>query len=321
MNLVNRIVVLAAVVVLAGCSAISGVNAIGKLNRAQSVGSPFTRYMASEYRDFSNTLQNYFFGRSDALYFAKKGLASADGVIVMPEVPNDWNLSDRDTVEMTVARASLIEALDTGGRDMAPAEAAIAQSRFDCWSVEQGKNWNADVVCKHQFMNALRLLRVILATAPAPSPLPHPAAATAAPAGSSAPAATADGGLPPPIAEASKGDLASVRQAMFLLFFDWNKSTLSSDANGVLDAIAQELKSRQDVKKIIVTGHADTSGSEKYNKNLSLTRAGNVRDALAARGIPADKITAEGHGEEDLLIKTADDVREPGNRRAQMTLE
>jgi OOP family OmpA-OmpF porin len=313
MKLANSFIALAAVIMLAGCSGIMGVNAVGKLNRQQSVGSPFTRYMASEYRDLSNTFQHYFFGHSDALYFANKGLASADGVIVMPETPNKWNLSDRDMVETTLARGSLMEVLDSGGRDMAPAEAAIAQARFDCWVVEQGKNKDADVVCKHQFVNALRLLKIAIAAPLTPSPPPVAAAAPA-------PAAAAEA-LPQPIVDTAKGDLASVQQAMFLLFFDWNKASLSADANGVLDAIAQELKSRGDVKKIIVTGHADTSGSEKYNQTLSLLRAKTVRDALITRGIAADKITAEGHGEKDLLIKTPDNVREPGNRRAQITLE
>jgi OOP family OmpA-OmpF porin len=298
--------------------------------------------MAYEYRDFSNTLQHYFFGHDEALHFAEKGLASADGVVVMPEMPNDWNLSDRDTVEMTLARISLIEALDNGGRDDAPAEAAIAQSRFDCWAAEQGKNWNADIVCKRQFKNALRLLKAAIATTPTPSPASPSsssssssaaslaeAAAKAAGGGSAGAAAGgADGQFLPPITggagkdgAAAKGDLASVQQAMFLVFFDWDKSSLSSDANGVLDAIATELKTRKDVAKVLVGGYADTSGGEEYNKNLSIARANTVRDALAGRGFPADKIATEGHGEQDLLVKTADNVREPANRRAQITLQ
>ena len=247
------------------------------------------------------------FGSPDARqHFAAKGLAAADGIIVMPEAPSDWNLTARDVAETTLARAYLIEALDNGGRDTVPDKAAIAQARFDCWAAGQGKNWNKDTGCKYQFKKTLQSLQAALAATYAPPTATQTAAA---------------GEFPPPVADAPQGALAPVQQAMFIVFFDWDKIDLSAGANDVLDAVAQELKARRDVEKIVVAGHADTSGGARYNKNLSLKRAHAVRGALAARGIPADKLRTEGHGENDLLVKTPDNIREPANRRAQITLE
>ena len=89
----------------------------------------------------------------------------------------------------------------------------------------------------------------------------------------------------------------------------------------MLDTVAQEIKSRHDIKKIIVRGYTDTSGGEEYNMRLSVKRANAVRAVLIAHGIPAHKIQTEGHGETDLLVPTPKGVREPQNRRAQITFE
>ncbi|MCE9507902.1 MAG: OmpA family protein [Alphaproteobacteria bacterium] len=333
-----RIIALAALVVLTACGEPYDIGRISSLNGPQAVGSPFSRYMAQEYRDLSRSIHTGLFSRAfgsvDARKrFVHKGQAAADGVIVMPEMPGDWSLNGADFAEIAQARADLVEALDNGGRDLAPDKAAIAQARFDCWAAGQERTRNNDSSCKRQFKKVLRVLQSSLSIVPATS-----AAATAR-AGSATASGSAADEFPPPITTAAsgsagsgpgfdsasgsiaKGTLAPVQQAMFIVFFDWDKTSLSSRANDILDAIAEELKARQDMKKISVIGHADTSGGEKYNKTLSLKRAYAVRDALIARGAPRDKISAEGRGEGDLLVKTPDNVREPGNRRAQITLE
>ncbi len=67
---------------------------------------------------------------------------------------------------------------------------------------------------------------------------------------------------PPPVAEAPKGEPVPVQQAaMFIVFFDWDKSNITAGGNDVLDAVAQEIKNRKDVKALHVVGHTDTSGS------------------------------------------------------------
>ena len=333
-----RIIALAALVVLTACGEPYDLGRISSLNGPQAVGSPFSRYMAQEYRDLSRSahtgLFSKLFGSVDARQrFAQKGQAAADGVIVMPEMPGDWSLNGADFAEIAQARADLVGALDNGGRDLVPDKAALAQARFDCWAAGQERTRNNDSACKRQFKKILRVLQSSLSIVPAT------ATAATARAGSATASGSAADEFPPPITTAAsgsagsgfdsdsgsgstaKGTLAPVQQAMFIVFFDWDKTSLSSRANDVLDAIAEELKARQDVKKISVIGHADTSGGEKYNKTLSLKRANAVRDALIARGAPKDKARAEGRGEGDLLVKTPDNVREPGNRRAQITLE
>jgi OOP family OmpA-OmpF porin len=301
MKLVNRVLAVAAILVLSACSGANSNRTVDALNKAQAVGSPFTKNLSAEYRTYANSLQKKSMDYADALHFARKGLAAASGVIVMPEVLDDWDLGNKNIIEMTQARADLVDALENGGRDGLADKAAVAQSRFDCWAEQQEKNWNATIPCKAQFYDALKDLQAF-----------KPAAVAALPASEE---------FPSPVMGGDKGEVTPVQQAMFIVFFDWNKAILSGGANDVLDAVAQELKTRQDVKQVVLVGHTDTSGGAKYNKKLSLKRANAVRTALISRGVPKSKLRVEGRGEEDLLVKTADNAREPANRRAQITLE
>ena len=296
MKLVTRLCALLGVLVLAACSGADSSSTVDALNKAQAVGSPFTKVLASEYRAYTNMLQHSG-DYADAVHFARKGLAAASGVIVMPETLDDWDLLDKEIVELTGARSQLVDALENGGRELVSDKAGVAQARFDCWVEQQEENHGKDVPCKAQFWNALKAVQDALNAKPPAEEFPAP------------------------VAEAPKGEPVPVQQAMFIVFFDWDKYNISAGANDVLDAVAQEIKNRKDVKGIHVIGHTDSSGTERYNDKLSMRRANAVKKGLEARGIPASMVSVEGRGEHDLLVKTADGVREPANRRAQMTLE
>jgi OOP family OmpA-OmpF porin len=69
--------------------------------------------------------------------FARKGIAAGSGEMVMPEETANWMLPDDKAQVFADARASLVSALDGGGREIAPDEAAIAQANFDCWIQEE----------------------------------------------------------------------------------------------------------------------------------------------------------------------------------------
>ena len=304
MKFAHKILTVIAVIVLTGCS---GMDAIDTLNRSQAVGSPFTKYLAAEYRELANSLHNTgFFGVSDTTHFARKGLAAVDGVVVMPEVLEDWNLSDEGIIEITQARTELITVLNNRGRVLAPGLSAIAQSSFDCWATQQEKHWDTGVPCRERFIAVMKQLKVTL------TPAEPPVAVV-----STAPSEE----FPAPVSEVSRGEIVPLQQATFLVFFDWDKHNLSNSANDVLSAVSKEIKDRDDVNQIVIIGHTDTSGSDRYNKKLSIRRGNAVRKNFLSHGFPSQKIRVEGRGEKDLLINTPDNVREPENRRAQITLE
>jgi len=105
----------------------------------------------------------------------------------------------------------------------------------------------------------------------------------------------------------------------FMVFFDWDRSNLSSQALNTIQQAATAFKTRGGAR-VTATGHTDTSGSEAYNMALSLRRANTVKDALVKEGVPATAITTVGRGEAGLLVQTGDQVREPQNRRVEIVV-
>ena len=124
-----------------------------------------------------------------------------------------------------------------------------------------------------------------------------------------APAVAAPPPPPPPVAAPS-----------FMVFFDWDRSTLSQQALNTIQQAADAYKAKGNAR-ITATGHTDRSGPENYNMALSLRRANAVKDALVRDGVPATAISVIGKGEADPLVPTADGVREPQNRRVVIVIQ
>jgi iron complex outermembrane receptor protein len=130
--------------------------------------------------------------------------------------------------------------------------------------------------------------------------------------GSSAPAAAY---VPPPVVAPAP----SVPKS-YLVFFDFNKSDLTSQATAIVDQAAKNAGPAK-VTKLEVTGHTDTVGSDAYNMRLSRRRAESVAAQLEKDGIPSSEIEIVAKGKRDLLVPTADGVKEPQNRRVQIVYE
>lgn len=105
----------------------------------------------------------------------------------------------------------------------------------------------------------------------------------------------------------------------FIVFFAHNKANLTAEASEVVSQAAAEVKG-SGAQTVIVTGHADRSGSARYNDALSLRRANNVTRALVSQGVARGSITVQARGESEPTVATADGVREPQNRRVVINL-
>jgi iron complex outermembrane receptor protein len=131
---------------------------------------------------------------------------------------------------------------------------------------------------------------------------------------SAEPAATPAPYVPPPV----QAPMAVPHS--YLVFFDFNKSDLTPQAVSIVNQAAANAAPAK-VTQLTVTGHTDTVGSDAYNMRLSRRRAESVAAQLEKDGIPSSEIAIVAKGKRDLLVPTADGVKEPQNRRVQIVYD
>jgi outer membrane protein OmpA-like peptidoglycan-associated protein len=104
----------------------------------------------------------------------------------------------------------------------------------------------------------------------------------------------------------------------WMVFFAFDSDEITPQAAAILDkaAAAYETCGQAQVK---IAGHTDRKGIEQYNVGLSQRMAMNVRSHLAGRGVPDGVMTTEAFGESRPLVDTKNDIREPRNRRVEIT--
>ena len=123
---------------------------------------------------------------------------------------------------------------------------------------------------------------------------------------------------PPPLPPQAPPPVVEVPRE-FIVFFGFNKFNLTGDAQKVVSEAASAAAAAN-ADQIVVVGHTDSVGSPRYNTELSERRADAVRSELVRLGVSGDRISASGRGEADLMVQTGDNVREPQNRRATITI-
>jgi outer membrane protein OmpA-like peptidoglycan-associated protein len=107
--------------------------------------------------------------------------------------------------------------------------------------------------------------------------------------------------------------------ARFILYFREDSEDLTPEAEALIPEVLWTARDRR-ATVISIIGHTDTTGDRGYNYQLSLGRARKVADLLAAQGIDPNILEIESHGEDNLLVKTGDEVPEPRNRRVEVTV-
>jgi outer membrane protein OmpA-like peptidoglycan-associated protein len=99
-----------------------------------------------------------------------------------------------------------------------------------------------------------------------------------------------------------------------VIYFELDRAHLNAEGAATLEAMIDDIKGRQ-LGGITVAGHTDTSGAADYNMRLSQRRANAVATELIRAGVPAQLISADGYGQTDLAVPTADGVVNAANRR------
>jgi len=285
---------LIAATALAGCSEWSGSNFHGNpqtepyniqtVTAAPQNTSSFTAALAGEYAALAASLDREG-DVVDADYFARKGITARRGAAVPPENNANWAIPLEQPyglrTKLAAARTRLLAALDSGARDRAPALAARAQVRYDCWVERMEDNWSAaqNGACATDFLAAMDQLE-----------------------GKPATAATS----------ATAANLVNV-------FFEFDRARLTREAQQIVAQIANQMKSRN--LRATLVGKADLTGSDSYDLALGRRRADAVARELMRLGVSHDRVTVESVGKRQPPVKTADGVREPRNRVVEVILK
>ena len=104
----------------------------------------------------------------------------------------------------------------------------------------------------------------------------------------------------------------------YIVFFDWDKSNLTDQGASTLDNAVSNYGSCGNAR-VMLAGHADRSGKPAYNVGLSQRRNATVKAYLSSKGVSDGAISTTALGETQNLVATADGVREPQNRRVEVT--
>jgi hypothetical protein len=125
----------------------------------------------------------------------------------------------------------------------------------------------------------------------------------------------------------------------YLLYFKFDSTELLPESQLLLPEIVKVIKERYPAL-VSVVGHTDAVGAPEYNYRLGLERAAVVSSLLAAQekgqqgqqgqhgqqgqqqgqGVVPAGIETLSRGKAELRVKTPDQVPEPRNRRAEVTV-
>ena len=99
------------------------------------------------------------------------------------------------------------------------------------------------------------------------------------------------------------------------VYFDYDQSSLTSEAQATLDRQAAFLKASPSFR-LIIEGHCDERGTREYNLALGDRRASAVRDYLVAKGINASRLSTISYGKERPSVGGSNDTSYALNRRS-----
>ncbi len=280
---VRLLTIIAAAFLLSACSGLE----YTRLQNVEAPADPFAKALFNEYKALSG-YESEEGDHIDSDVFAIRARQTASGTIPAPEEVAGRKHTERSAKALSSARARLVKALDGGARSESPAASARGQAMFDCWSQELEEGHQQDHIdyCRIGLFVELAKIDPVVVQ-PAPTPEPAPAA------------------KPSP--------------QTFIVYFEFDRADINTAGQAVIASAAAAVKATKPAT-ISVVGHTDRAGPSGYNATLSEARADAVANALVSAGVSGRLLSIGSLGENAPALQTKDGVREPANRRTEITL-
>ena len=265
---------------------------------ASPAGMAFHQNLFVEYRHLSDARNNAFGDGIDAELFNHKALFASTRTAIQEDAVDDRRLNPDEQKTFLAAQVRLHNVFDAGGRELAPVDTAVGQVSYDCWIEATERHNGRDAqVCKNRFEEAMaaaeskanrKLGQVEIPAAPEPAP--------------------------PPVVHSKPF------KDYYRIGFHFDKTTMIPQGEAVMQQAIRDAQAHPDLK-ISLRAHADRSGSDDYNVNLSQRRAEAVLSRMAAAGISRDRLLiVQAVGESRPLVPTPDGVKEQANRVVEIDL-
>lgn len=117
----------------------------------------------------------------------------------------------------------------------------------------------------------------------------------------------------------NKAEEKVLKDAYNNLQFELGKAVIKPTSFQSLDVLAQTLKDAP-TWKLRISGHTDNTGSDKFNKALSVARAESVKAYLLSKGVSADRISTEGFGALSPIASNDTPEGREANRRVEFII-
>jgi outer membrane protein OmpA-like peptidoglycan-associated protein len=101
--------------------------------------------------------------------------------------------------------------------------------------------------------------------------------------------------------------------------FDYKSTAIRPAFLPTIERVADVL-TKYHSSRVLVVGHTDTIGSAAYNRQLSLARAEEVREALVTYGVDPARVRAEGRGESEPRASNDSEAGREANRRVEILI-
>ena len=268
--------------------------------------TPLSKHLMEAYKTKADFEAQEMHDWNSAKLYAEKALGAADGKDILPEKISYWVIPADKQSELNKAYNNLMTVYKEALL-LDPFNLAKAISSLDCWAEQQEENWQTWDIdqCRNDFLSAMHEIFGSLEKEEGISTKQKI---------NNEISKLDDSVIDDSISIVTKNSENKILQ---IIYFDFDKSKLS-------DVSIEEIKNfinanKKTIKKFIVVGHTDTMGTKKYNKVLSLERAEVVQKVLTELGIEKNNIHILGKGEDNLRVQTADEVKHPANRRAEIS--
>ena len=253
---------------------------VAPVAQAADASPAFRSYLGDMYRDRA-LLENQDWDIEDAIILETQAKRAWSGADIQPHPMTTTRYVQSSEAELMRERARLVGWLNANTHAQYPREMAVALTSFDCWVEQQ----EAAVMMSHNLQSCRA---------------DYYAAASRLPA------------LVAPVEQVVVTGTKDI-EALATVHFDFDKDNIRGDAAEILNGIKARVN-QADSGEIVIIGHADRSGPQSYNYDLSKRRAMSVANYL---GLEEGKFRIEmsGVGETRPAVPTADGVPLEANRR------